>query len=65
MKKHSARSKLTEKKSFISTARGAIVHVVIFGVISMSGHIATTALSTSVGAVGASMVPPISNFVQV
>ncbi len=60
MKKHSTRSKLTEKKSFVSTVRGAIVHVVIFGVISITGHIATTTLSASVGAVGASLVPPIS-----
>lgn len=65
MKKHSAGSKLTEKKSFISTARGAIVHVVIFGVISITGHIATAALSASVGVVGASMVPPISSFVLI
>lgn len=65
MKKHSARSNLTEKKTFVSTARGAIVHVVIFGVISMAGHIATATLSASVGAVGASMVPPISSFVQI
>ncbi len=65
MKKHSTRSKITEKKSFVSTARGAIVHVLIFGVISITGHIATTTLSASVGAVGASMVPPISSFVQI
>lgn len=65
MKKHSAISKLTEKKSFISTARGAIVHVLIFGVISMTGHVATSTLSASVGAAGASMVPPISSFVQI
>ena len=59
MKKYSTRSKLTEKKSFVSTARGAIVHVFIFCVISITGHIATATLSASVGAVGAGMVPPI------
>lgn len=59
MKQHSAVEKSVKKKSVFDSVRGALVHVAVFGIISISGHFATGALSASVGALGASIVPPI------
>lgn len=59
MKQHSAVEKSVKKNAVFDSVRGALVHVAVFGIISISGHFATGALSAAAGAVGASMVPPI------
>ncbi|HQQ63886.1 MAG TPA: hypothetical protein PLF22_09965 [Pseudomonadales bacterium] len=63
MKKHKAKSKPENKKSLIATARSALIHVMVFGVISTTGHVAVTSLSASVGSVGSSLLPPIGGMV--
>lgn len=59
MKKHQHPVKKPETKSIFSTAKHAIVHVMVFAVISVTGHIATSSLSASMGAIGQSIAPPV------
>lgn len=59
MKKHQHPVKKHQPKSIFSTARHAIVHVVVFSIISVTGHIATSSLSASMGAIGQSIAPPV------
>lgn len=59
MKKHQHPVKKPQTKSIISTARHAIVHVAVFTIISVTGHIATTSLSASIGAIGQSIATPV------
>lgn len=61
MKKHHYPAKKPQPKSIMSTAKHAIVHVMVFGVISLAGHFATSSLSESVSAVGRGIAPPIGS----
>ncbi len=59
MKKHQHPVKKPQPKSIFSTGKHAIVHVMVFAVISVTGHIATSSLSASMGAIGQSIVAPV------
>ncbi len=60
MKKNSGKSKSVARKSLWATARSALVHVFVIGIVSLAGHTATNALSASVGALGSAIVPPLA-----
>lgn len=59
MKKHNHPVKKPQPKSILSTARHAIVHVAVFCIISVAGHVATSSLSASMGAIGQGIAAPI------
>ena len=59
MKKHNHPVKKSQPKTIMSTARHAIVHVMVFSIISLTGHIATSSLSASLSDVGRGIAPPI------
>ena len=59
MKKHHYPAKKPQPKSIIATAKNAVVHVMVFTIISVTGHVATTSLSASLGAIGQSIAAPI------
>jgi hypothetical protein len=59
MKKHNHSTKKSQQNSIWSTARHAVVHVMVFSIISVTGHVATTGISASVGAIGKSIAAPI------
>lgn len=59
MKKHNHPVKKSQPKTIMSTARHAIVHVMVFSIISMAGHFATSSLSASLSDVGRGIAPPI------
>lgn len=59
MKKHHHQAKKNQPKSIFSTARHAIVHVAVFSIISVAGHIATSSLSASMGEIGQGVAAPI------
>ena len=59
MKKRNHPVKKSQPKSIVSTIRHAIVHVMVFGIISMAGHVATSSLSASLSEVGRGIAPPI------
>jgi hypothetical protein len=59
MKKHNHPVKKPQPKSILATARHAIVHVAVFSIISVAGHIATSSLSASLGAIGQSIAAPV------
>lgn len=59
MKKHHHPAKKTPPKSIAATAKHTIVHVMVFSVISLAGHFATSSLSESVSAVGRGIAPTI------
>ncbi len=59
MKSRRVKMNSVDQKSISTKVKGALVHVVILSVISMAGHFSTAALSSSVGAVGTSIAPPI------
>jgi hypothetical protein len=59
MKKHHHPAKKPQPKSIIATAKHAIVHVAVFSIISVAGHIATSSLSASLGAIGQSIAAPV------
>jgi hypothetical protein len=65
MKQHSAVEKPVKKKKVFDSVRGSLVHVAVFGIISISGHFATGALSAAAGAVGAGLVPPIGGMLLI
>ncbi len=59
MKKHHHPAKKPQPKSIMSTAKHAIVHVMVFSIISVAGHVATSSLSASLSDVGRGIAPPI------
>ena len=59
MKKRNHPVKKSQPKSIMSTAKHAIVHVMVFSIISVAGHIATSSLSASLSDVGRGIAPPI------
>lgn len=59
MKKHNHPVRKSQPKSIMGTAKHAIVHVMIFGIISITGHVATGGLSASLSDVGRGIAPPI------
>ena len=59
MKKHNHPVKKSQPKTMMSTARHAVVHIMVFSIISVTGHVATTSLSASLSDVGRGMAPPI------
>jgi hypothetical protein len=59
MHKHRADKKSQSKPSIIDTAKEALRHVLVIGVISTAGHFATASLSTSAGALGMGIYPAI------
>lgn len=59
MKKQHHAVKKSQPKSIMATARHAIVHVMVFSIISVAGHVATSSLSASLSDVGRGITPPI------
>jgi len=59
MKKRNHPVKKSQPKSIMATAKHAIVHVMVFSIISITGHIATSSLSASLSDVGRGIAPPI------
>lgn len=59
MKKHNHPVKNPRPKSIMATAKHAIVHVMVFTIISVTGHVATASLSASLSDVGRGIAPPI------
>lgn len=59
MKKHNHPVIKSQPKSIFGTAKHAIVHVMVFSIISVAGHVATSGLSASLSDVGRGIAPPI------
>lgn len=59
MKKCSSTHKPVRRNSIKSTVRDALCHVLVFGVISIAGHVATGSLAQSAGALGMAIYPSV------
>lgn len=59
MKKYSSKQKVERRKPVISTVRDALRHMLVFGVITIAGHVATASLAQSVSTLGMAIYPPV------
>lgn len=59
MHKHKPNTKPKQDRSILKAAKESLRHVLIISVISSLGHMATTSLSTSAGALGMGIYPTI------
>ena len=55
--KHPARNR--QSRSLLQTAKQAVRHAVVFGAITIIGHVLSASLATSVGALGAGIYPAV------
>ena len=59
MNKHHHPVKKSQPKLIMATIKHAIVHVMVFTIISVTGHMATSSLSASLSEVGRGIAPTI------